>query len=297
MPWRSELPADKRFQNAINKDRETITGGDDDNWEYFLGKGIAAGVSRRNGDLLQKAIPEDAPRRLSPACGTRQGGPAGSDRRANRGHMGNVARVRRRYQRLKASRRSLRFEDVTRRLGDRGLGDRLEEVVYRLDGQVAHLLLDEFQDTSALQWRVLRPFAQRVVGGGADRSLFCVGDVKQAIYGWRGGVAEIFDALDEEFGPLPAQALNESFRSSPVVIDCVNRSLRASPAIPRCRGVRPLPKNGRTAVHGAYHRQDGIARLLPPDHAPAAEGGEPMGGHAPVRRRGSRAAAPAIAGA
>ncbi len=126
------------------------------------------------------------------------------------------------YQRLKASERSLRFEDITRRLGERAIGERLEEVVYRLDGQVAHLLLDEFQDTSALQWRVLRPFAQRVVGGG-ERSLFCVGDVKQAIYGWRGGVAEIFDALDEEFGPLPSQALNQSFRSSPVVIDCVNR--------------------------------------------------------------------------
>ena len=232
-----ELPADKRFQNAINKDRETITGGDDDNWEYFLGKGIAAGVLDGTETYCKKAIPEDALavyRQLVE-------------------HAKAVLRARiverteatwellqgfdAEYQRLKASRRSLRFEDVTRRLGDRGLGDRLEEVVYRLDGQVAHLLLDEFQDTSALQWRVLRPFAQRVVGGGADRSLFCVGDIKQAIYAWRGGVAEIFDAVDDEFGPLPAQALNQSFRSSPVVIDCVNRifaGVAGNPALQGC---------------------------------------------------------------
>ena len=112
---------------------------------------------------------------------------------------------------------------MTRRLGEAAIADRLDEVVYRLDGHVAHLLLDEFQDTSALQWRVLRPFAQRVIHGGEGRSFFCVGDVKQAIYGWRGGVAEIFDALDDEFGGLSSRALNESFRSSPVVIDCVNK--------------------------------------------------------------------------
>ena len=69
-------------------------------------------------------------------------------------------------------------------------------MAYRLDARVAHLLLDEFQDTSPPQWRVLRPFARQVVDGGRRQSFFCVGDVKQAIYGWRGGVAEIFEAID-----------------------------------------------------------------------------------------------------
>ena len=69
------------------------------------------------------------------------------------------------YRELKLPRRALRFEDVTRLVGDAGVGQRLEEVVYRLDAQVLHLLLDEFQDTSPPQWRVLRPFARRVVEG------------------------------------------------------------------------------------------------------------------------------------
>ena len=154
------------------------------------------------------------------------------------------------YQHLKARERSVRFEDVTRRLGEAALADRLEEVVYRLDGQVAHLLLDEFQDTSALQWRVLRPFAQRVVRGGEERSFFCVGNVKQAIYGWRGGVAEIFDALDDEFGGLPSRALNESFRSSPVVIDCVNKVFKRSLPTPCYKSARPQRRSGRSGSRG-----------------------------------------------
>ena len=43
------------------------------------------------------------------------------------------------------------------------MADRLDEVLYRLDGRISHLLLDEFQDTSPLQWRVLRPLAERAV--------------------------------------------------------------------------------------------------------------------------------------
>ena len=151
---------------------------------------------------------------------------------------------------------------MTRRLGEAAIADRLDEVVYRLDGQVAHLLLDEFQDTSALQWRVLRPFAQRVIRGGEDRSFFCVGDVKQAIYGWRGGVAEIFDALDDEFGGLPSQALNESFRSSPVVIDCVNQVFEGDRRQPRVAEVPGRGPEMVAAVHSRTRRPEWICPAI-----------------------------------
>jgi ATP-dependent helicase/nuclease subunit A len=82
--------------------------------------------------------------------------------------------------------------------------------------------LDEFQDTSPEQWRVLQPLAQRVTAG-QQTSFFCVGDVKQAIYGWRGGVAEIFDAIDRQLNGLEPKSLNVSYRSSPAVIETVNR--------------------------------------------------------------------------
>lgn len=89
---------------------------------------------------------------------------------------------------------------------------------------VDHLLLDEFQDTAPIQWHVLSPIASRVAPADqTKRTFFCVGDVKQAIYGWRGGVAEIFDSVAQQIGPLTEESLDRSFRSSPVIIETINR--------------------------------------------------------------------------
>ena len=119
---------------------------------------------------------------------------------------------------------SLRFEDVTERLQAFVTKWDTDHFSFRLDNQIRHLLLDEFQDTSPSQWNVLEPFAQKVVAEtDGSRSFFCVGDMKQAIFGWRGGVAEIFDVVE---GTLPnltaAPQLVKSYRSSQVVIDLVN---------------------------------------------------------------------------
>jgi ATP-dependent exoDNAse (exonuclease V) beta subunit len=126
------------------------------------------------------------------------------------------------YWQLKLSRRALRFEDVTRQLAEALAAHEMDEVAFRLDADVRHLLLDEFQDTSLAQWGVLRPFGAAVTEGSGG-SFFCVGDAKQAIYGWRGGVAEIFDLVDSQLPGLTQETLATSYRSSPVIIDVVNR--------------------------------------------------------------------------
>ena len=97
-------------------------------------------------------------------------------------------------------------------------------LAWRLDQNIDHLLLDEFQDTSIQQWQVLKPLAERVCQKGEQRSFFCVGDVKQAIYGWRGGVAEIFDEVRNQFADSldHEPTRSKSYRSSPVIIDTVN---------------------------------------------------------------------------
>jgi len=132
------------------------------------------------------------------------------------------------YRNLKHRAGGLRFEDVTERLAETlGSGDAppagLSHLAYRLDGEISHLLLDEFQDTSLPQWQVLQPFAQQVTRPQENTSFFAVGDTKQAIYGWRGGRAEIFDAIEEQLDGVTSQPLAKSFRSSQVVIDAVNR--------------------------------------------------------------------------
>lgn len=149
------------------------------------------------------------------------------------------------YSALIRRRRALAFSDVTYYLsrwmgGERPSGaegsskskvkqspatqaSAAARLAFRLDCGVEHLLLDEFQDTAPEQWQILRPLATPL--GGAprgDSSFFCVGDTKQAIYGWRGGVAEIFDSVDRSVSELQQTAMSDSFRSSPEVMQVVN---------------------------------------------------------------------------
>ncbi len=95
---------------------------------------------------------------------------------------------------------------------------------YRLDCQLDHWLLDEFQDTSDLQWAVLRNLADEILQDGTgSRSFFYVGDVKQAIYAWRGGNARLFGRILDHYGErIERVPMNVSYRSCPAIIDTVN---------------------------------------------------------------------------
>lgn len=100
---------------------------------------------------------------------------------------------------------------------------------YRLDGEIDHWLLDEFQDTSFGQWSVLRNLIDEAVQDPTGaRSFFYVGDVKQAIFAWREGdprlFREIFDQYnDSQPGTIAEEHLIQSWRSGPAIIATVNR--------------------------------------------------------------------------
>ncbi len=95
---------------------------------------------------------------------------------------------------------------------------------YRLDCQLDHWLLDEFQDTSDLQWAVLRNLADEILQDDTgERSFFYVGDVKQAIYAWRGGNARLFGRILDHYGErIERVPMNVSYRSCPAIIKTVN---------------------------------------------------------------------------
>jgi ATP-dependent exoDNAse (exonuclease V) beta subunit len=102
----------------------------------------------------------------------------------------------------------------------------LPKAHYRMDSRIDHLLVDEFQDTSPTQWDILSPFAEAVVRSNEEdeaSSFFCVGDVKQAIYGWRGGNSELFETVKTQLKGIQQSSLKDSYRSSTVIIDFVNR--------------------------------------------------------------------------
>lgn len=105
----------------------------------------------------------------------------------------------------------------------------------RLDAQFRHWLLDEFQDTSLVQWAVIENLVDEILQNpDADRSLFYVGDTKQAIYEWRSGDPRLFRRILDKYAPAIAEAppLVQSFRSSPVVLDAVNQVFGSLPDLP-----------------------------------------------------------------
>lgn len=213
-------PDHKQFQRARD---DLVRYVEEEDWESLLRNGLIGKIVQEEETYCRNPIPKpmrEACQRLVRHARAMVLGRIANQTEATRRLLERFDAA---YQRLRMVRRALRFEDVARALTDPSVATRLHEIAYRLDAHVNHLLLDEFQDTAPLQWRVLRPFAQRIVNNGRSGSVFCVGDVKQAIYGWRGGVAEIFDTLDAELGGLHAQSLDTSYRSSPVVIDTVNR--------------------------------------------------------------------------
>jgi ATP-dependent exoDNAse (exonuclease V) beta subunit len=220
---------DKRMTRARDEDLARAQQGD---WSEFLTKGLAAKVAQGDPNYYKKPIPDSLVavyRRLIEHVQAELVGRVASQTEAT---YELLEMFHTEYQRLKTSYRALRFEDVTRRLAGVGQNIDLGGLSFRLDARIDHLLLDEFQDTSPQQWQVLQPWAQRVTQTAGGTSFFCVGDVKQAIYGWRGGVAEIFDAIDRQLAGLTPQSLNVSFRSSPPVIEAVNRVFARLPEHP-----------------------------------------------------------------
>jgi ATP-dependent exoDNAse (exonuclease V) beta subunit len=209
-----------RCATAREQDLANARAGD---WLAFLTKGLGTKVFDGTETFYSKPIPDDLVTAYRPLVTHAKAVLVGRIANQTDATHRLLKRFDEAYQRLKTTQRALRFEDVTRKLGERWVAQRLQEVVFRLDARLSHLLLDEFQDTSPLQWRVLRPFAQSVIEGSGQRSFFCVGDVKQAIYGWRGGVAEIFEALGDDLPQLQPDSLTKSYRSCPAVIDTVNR--------------------------------------------------------------------------
>lgn len=103
---------------------------------------------------------------------------------------------------------------------------------YRLDGQIDHWLLDEFQDTSDLQWQVLANLVDEVLqDDGGTRSFFYVGDTKQTIYRWRGGNPDLFAQVRQRYGrKIKNEPLNKTQRSAQPIIDTVNQVFTCLPA-------------------------------------------------------------------
>ena len=86
-----------------------------------------------------------------------------------------------------------------------------------IGGNIDTIMVDEFQDTSILQWKILKLIMD------CAKNIICVGDEKQSIYGWRDGEKELFENLDEIVDGSKVETLKKSYRSYKAVIENVNK--------------------------------------------------------------------------
>ncbi|MGQ9847601.1 MAG: UvrD-helicase domain-containing protein, partial [Bacteroidales bacterium] len=91
-----------------------------------------------------------------------------------------------------------------------------------------YFLIDEFQDTSNMQYQVLKPLIENSISDKINESVLLVGDIKQAIYRWRNGDWKLMnETIYKDFdGNVRTQALDYNWRSYPYVIEFNNAALR-----------------------------------------------------------------------
>ncbi|MHA7886157.1 double-strand break repair helicase AddA [Roseicyclus sp.] len=164
-----------------------------------------------------------------------------------------------RYQRAKALRGWLDFDDLIRGTLRLLTAEKMAQwVLFRLDGGIDHILVDEAQDTSPPQWQIVQTLAEEFAAGeGAradvTRTIFVVGDKKQSIYSFQGADPAGFDRMRAHFEarlaevgqPFQSRELKHSFRSAPVILSLVDA------VAARAGGPGVGPDVGHLAFHGA----------------------------------------------
>lgn len=189
-------------------------------------------------------------------------------------HHRRIARLARRllesYGALKREQGWVDMSDVERTahvlLSDAVLSGWVQE---QLDVRVRHLLVDEFQDTNALQWQALHAWLSSYAGAGGDGpSVFIVGDPKQSIYRFRRAEPQVFAAaqrfIERDLGG-DRLSCDHTHRNAPAVLAAVNAVMAQAQDEGLYAGFRP---------HTTQSRKDGEVLALPPVPRPTREEAE-----------------------
>ena len=184
-----------------------------------------------------------------------------------------------RYAAAKAAHGWLDFDDqirmTVRLLNDPAMA---QWVLFRLDGGIDHILVDEAQDTSPGQWRVIESLTAEFTSGigvrDRPRTLFVVGDPKQSIYSFQGADIAVFDAMRARFAdafravqaPMQDLTLKHSFRSSPGILRAVDAAFQGDAA--QGLGGPPDHRAFHEALSGRIDLWPALAKPGDDDRAP-----------------------------
>jgi ATP-dependent helicase/nuclease subunit A len=194
------------------------------------------------------------------------------------------------FARRKRARAGLDFDDLietTSQLLTRRHA--AEWVLWKLDGGISHILLDEAQDTSPAQWRILKALTDDIfAGAGAERAflrtLFVVGDQKQSIYSFQGADPEhfLFEKQTFETSARTADIAYElpdlamSFRSSPEVLNYVDAVFDTNVFVPDAPFTLLPPAAADLLRHTPFRRNEpGSVEVWPLETQPKVEPAEP----------------------
>lgn len=186
--------------------------------------------------------------------------------------IGLIQHILKKYKNLKKEESFLDYSDlvsITKNLLKKsGMAD---WVLFKLDGGIDHILIDEAQDTNPEQWEIIRLITEEFFSGlGREtehvRTIFAVGDKKQSIYSFQGADPDEFERMhsyfknkvqtsEKRFETVP---LNMSFRSTDAVLRLVNLLLEN----PKAR--TGLLNKDEEAIHIPFRAQDaGLVEIWP----------------------------------
>jgi ATP-dependent exoDNAse (exonuclease V) beta subunit len=198
-------------------------------WEGILTKGFGSAYLSEERTYYRQPMPDDLCEAVAPIVRRATHEFLTTLRARNRAIHALHERFEAAYAARKRERGAYRFDDLPLALSahaasESPLDARELEMWFRLDSRIDHLLLDEFQDTSPIQWRILQKIASEIAADGTgERSFFCVGDVKQSIYGFRQAEPRLLAELPRLLPGLEPEAIDKSWRSSAIVLNTVNR--------------------------------------------------------------------------
>ncbi len=234
-------------------------------------KRLATKEARKNDPAALDVLTGEAERLLAAVFRRR----AAETADATAGLLTLAAALDETYARAKRGRALLDYDDLihaARRLlavqGDASW------VLYKLDGGIDHILIDEAQDTNPEQWQVVAALAAEFFAGQgaheaqakAPRTVFAVGDVKQSIYAFQGADPNAFLEMRKTFADKARAArhawrtvdLNVSFRSVRAVLDAVDLTFAEAPA------ADGVALDGGAIRHEAFRAgQAGLVELWP----------------------------------
>jgi len=228
IPENKDGTSDQRWEIAITKMQELLpaarrTG----NWEAIIEIGPAAKVIQGEEKFNRKEIPEAFTLAIMVFGSSVAHFSALKLQKRNLEIQQLLEKLEGELSELKRRNSKYTFSDLPLLLTQKSFAsegnDGAEfDFSYRLGTGIDHLLLDEFQDTNPTQWRVLQHFAQKILATSGDGSFYCVGDVKQSIYGWRQGEPRLLASMEALYPELEGETLSVSYRSSPVILETVN---------------------------------------------------------------------------